>query len=283
MLKKIIIIVVFVTGLSIFAYPIVSNYINNREHHTVISTYNEKVAALTEAEKERKKKEAEEYNKKIQASEFPIEDPFSDDIKNNDFDSDGYYSVLDIGDTIGTLEIPDINVDLPIYHGVGEDVLQKGVGHMSNSSFPIGGNGTHTALTGHRGLPTSKLFRNLDKMKMGDIFYIHTLDETLAYKVDDIQIVKPQETSWLSMDNEHDYVTLITCDPYMINTERLLVRGERTPYQPLGLATGDSHVKEPSYFLHILLMIGLSLAIMGVLVSIFYKKHRQGHLSDGGA
>src|SRR5699024_5250001 len=105
-----------------------------------------------------------------------------------------YYNVLDIGETMGNIEIPSINVNLPIYHGISDDVLQEGIGHMSNSSFPVGGLGSHTALTGHRGLPSSKLFRDLDKVKNDDVFLIHTLDDTLAYKIDDIQIVLPNET-----------------------------------------------------------------------------------------
>lgn len=282
MIKKIIISVVFIIGLSIFAYPIVSNYMNNREHVNVISTYNEEVAKLTEAQKEKKREEARDYNEKVKASEFPIEDPFSDDVLNNTDDNDGYYSVLDIGDAIGSIEIPEINVDLPIYHGVGKDVLQKGVGHMSNSSFPIGGKGTHTALTGHRGLPTAKLFRNLDKMKMDDIFFVHTLDETLAYKVDDIKIVKPQETNWLTMAEDHDYVTLITCDPYMINTDRLLVRGERTPYNP-EQKPAPPFVPADNDGGHLWLAIVIISLLTAILIYMVYKKRKHHHaVSNGG-
>src|SRR5699024_10608174 len=130
-LKKIIIAVLFFIGLSIFAYPIISNMINNREHHSVITSYNAKVAHLTEAQKQKEKDDAKRYNDEIKASEVPIVDPFADDFDEDDMNQAGYYSVLDIGDTIGSIEIPEIHVDLPIYHGVGKDVLQKGVGHMS--------------------------------------------------------------------------------------------------------------------------------------------------------
>lgn len=197
----------------------------------MISKHNEVLAEMSPEEKKKEKEKAKEYNDSLTEAAIPIVDPFSDDKGNHEeVTATGYYNVLDIGETMGTIEIPSINVELPIYHGISDDVLSQGIGHMSNSSFPIGGLGSHTALTGHRGLPSSKLFRDLDKVEVNDLFYIRTLDETLAYQVDDIQIVLPSETNWLEMKEDKDYVTLITCEPYMINTHRLLVRGERIPY-----------------------------------------------------
>ena len=186
---------------------------------------------MSEDEIEKERKKAEEYNETIQETFIPITDPFSDESKDSDEEViTGYFDVLDIEEAIGYLEIPTINAELPIYHGVSDEVLQRGIGHMSNSSFPIGGLGTHSALTGHRGLPSSNLFHHLDKVKEGDLFFIHTLGETRAYEVDDIKVVLPYETNWLEIVPDKDYVTLITCEPYMINTHRLLVRGERVPY-----------------------------------------------------
>jgi len=228
MFRKVIIAFVFLIGFTIFSYPIISHWLKTKEHYTIISQHNEVLAQMDEAAKLEERKKAEEYNKGITEAAIPIEDPFAEGAQ--DTAHSGYYNVLNIGETIGHLQIPKINVNLPIYHGIGEDVLSQGVGHMSNSSFPVGGEGSHTALTAHRGLPSTKLFRDLDQLEKDDLFFVKTLGETLAYKVDDVQIVLPSETGWLSIEEEKDYVTLITCEPYMINTHRLLVRGERVPH-----------------------------------------------------
>ena len=131
---------------------------------------------------------------------------------------------------IGYITIDKIKVELPIYHGTSNKVLSKGVGHIEGTSLPIGGLGTHSVLSAHRGLPASKLFTDLDKMEIGDIFYIHILDEVLVYKVDDVLIVKADEVSDIELDGDYDYVTLLTCTPYAINTHRLLVTGKRIEY-----------------------------------------------------
>lgn len=228
MIKKSIVWLILIIGIAVFFYPIVANWLSTKEHHSVISSHNEALELMSHAEKLKERKKAEAYNTALDEQSIPVMDPFSPDV--NTDETTGYYSVLDIGEAMGKIEIPDLDLNLPIYHGVSEEVLQRGIGHMSNSSFPVGGLNTHTALTGHRGLPSSKLFRNLDKLKIGDTFLIHMLDDVLAYEVEDIMIVLPTETSWLEMRDDKDYVTLITCEPYMINTHRLLVRGERVPY-----------------------------------------------------
>lgn len=256
----------------VFSYPIISNWISTKEHHTVISNHNEQLKQMTEAEKAAEQERVKEHNNALKEDAMPITDPFAEDAGNDD-EQAGYYNVLNIGETMGSIEIPSLNVDLPIYHGVGDDVLQQGIGHMSNSSFPIGGLGTHTALTGHRGLPSSKLFRDLDKVKKDDVFYIHTLDETIAYKVDDIQIVLPSETEWLEMEEDKDYVTLITCEPYMINTHRLLVRGERTPYHPETMPVSKESTKASEFFPSYLFGMAF-LAIMWLLITYRRRKSK---------
>src|SRR5690625_3676458 len=203
MLRKIVIPVAFITGFLIFIYPIVSNWISTKDHYTVMSKHNEALDHMTEEEKEKERKKAEQYNESLTEAAIPLEDPFAEG--NEKTVVTGYYNVLDIGETMGSLEIPSINVNLPIYHGISDNVLQRGIGHMSNSSLPIGGLGNHTALTAHRGLPSSKLFRHLDKMKEEELFFIHTLEETLAYMVVDIQIVLIDEKNWLEMDEHIDY------------------------------------------------------------------------------
>ena len=135
-----------------------------------------------------------------------------------------------VGESIGYITIPKIDAELPIYEGSSAEVLQKGVGHMEQSSYPVGGEGTHSVLTGHRGLPDAELFTRLDELEIGDKFYLHVLDEILAYQVDQIKVVEPNETGDLDIIPGEDYCTLVTCTPYAINTHRLLVRGVRTAY-----------------------------------------------------
>ena len=173
-----------------------------------------------DAAKEAVRKYNEQLNAAVEASAMQGEDGIS------------YLDLVDVGESIGFIEIPKIDVYLPIYSGTGEDVLQKGVGHLAESSYPIGGTSTHSVLTGHRGLPSAVLFTDLDKMEEGDVFYLHVLDEVLAYKVDQIKVVLPEETQDIGIVEGKDYCTLVTCTPYAINTHRLLVRGERTEYIP---------------------------------------------------
>lgn len=268
MIRKLIIPIIFLTGFLIFFYPITSNWLSTKDHYTVMSKHNEVLKQMTEEEKKQEREKAEKYNESLNETAIPIEDPFAEDVEETT--KTGYYNVLDIGETMGSLEIPSIDVKLPIYHGVSDDVLQRGIGHMSNSSFPIGGLGTHTALTGHRGLPSSKLFRDLDKVNKDELFLIHTLDETLAYRVDDIQIVLPNETNWLQLDENKDYVTLITCEPYMINTHRLLVRGERVPYEEetVAIATTDLNQKKGKTSFGVFIA---GIATILILVIYFYR------------
>ncbi|HLR70720.1 MAG TPA: class C sortase [Pseudogracilibacillus sp.] len=268
MIRKLIIPFVFITGFLIFFYPIVSNWLSTKDHYTVMSKHNEALEQMTEKEKDEERVMAEQYNSSITEASIPLDDPFAEDSEETVVT--GYFNVLNIGETMGSIEIPSINVNIPIYHGVSDDVLQQGIGHMSNSSLPIGGLGTHTALTGHRGLPSSKLFRDLDKVKEGELFFIHTLDETLAYEVDDIQIVLPNETNWLEMNENKDYATLITCEPYMINTHRLLVRGERVPYEE-NAAHETSDLNKKSENNKKWLLISGVVTIL-VLIWYFYRK-----------
>ena len=200
------------------AYPIISEYIKSKTQTQVISSYEQTIKDLSEEELNRLKKEAEDYNNRLSGNTESI----------NDSDVKSYIDLLNVGDIIGYIEIPKIKVELPIYHGTDDLVLQKGIGHLESSSLPVGGPNTHAILTGHRGLPTSTLFTHLDKVEEGDIFYIKVLNDILAYKVDQIKVVEPTEVSYLAIIDGEDYVTLITCTPYMINSHRLLVRGVRT-------------------------------------------------------
>jgi len=229
MKHNIIFVGIFLLGLGIFLYPTISNLLATRTHYSQVSSFDEKIKSLQKKELVRRNREANEYNKQVQTSAQVISDPFVEHEKKK-----SYADALNIGEVMGYIEIPKINVKLPIYQGTSEEVLMRGIGHLEKSSLPIGGKGTHAVLTGHRGLPSVTLFTDLDKMKESDVFYVHTLDKILAYKVDQIKVVLPSETDELLIVNDKDYVTLLTCTPYGINTHRLLVRGHRIPYEQKG-------------------------------------------------
>ena len=171
-------------------------------------------------------REAEEYNKEL--TEMNLVDSFTDE---NYKEDDNYFKILNLDKDgmMGYIEIPKIGVKLPIYHTTNSDVMEKGAGHKFGTSFPVGGKGTHAVIAAHRGLPSSKLFTDLNLIDKGDIFYVHVLNKKLAYKVNQIKVVKPSNTKDIKLYKDKDYVTLITCTPYSINTHRLLVRGERIP------------------------------------------------------
>ncbi len=212
-------------GIAVFLYPSVSNYINSKHQSRAISGYENELQQLSEADYESFWQAAREYNEKL-ASEGIHFSLTGEEMEE-------YEALLDPTGTgiMGHIEIADLGVDLPIYHGIEESVLQIGVGHIPGSSLPVGGVGTHTVLSGHRGLPSSKLFTDLDKMAEGDIFLLHIMNETLAYQVDQIHIVLPEESGSLVITEGKDYCTLITCTPYGVNSHRLLVRGKRIDYQ----------------------------------------------------
>ncbi len=217
--------VILVVGIVIFLYPSISNYINSKHQSRAISGYESQLLNLTEADYDAFWQAAYAYNAKLakQGAHFEL----------SDAEMEEYNSLLDPTGTgiMGHIEITDLAVDLPIYHNIDEAVLQIGVGHLPGSSLPVGGNSTHTVLSGHRGLPSSKLFSDLDQMEEGDIFLLHIMNETLAYQVDQINIVLPEETGNLVITDGKDYCTLITCTPYGVNTHRLLIRGKRIDYE----------------------------------------------------
>ena len=230
-------ILVLVAALSVMLYPTVSNYLYEKNSSRVVSRYDEEVVKLSQEEKQRMLEEARQYNGEL--TEAPeLADPFSP--VRGEMDA-RYASLLDVdGDgMMGYVCIPKIDVELPIYHGTSENVLQSGVGHFEGTSLPVGGEGTHTVLTGHRGLPSKLLFTELDELEKGDVFYIKVLGENLAYEIDRILTVLPEDTQELSVVDGKDYATLVTCTPYAINTHRLLVRGHRVPYEEASAKESD--------------------------------------------
>lgn len=218
-------VIIFITGLGIASYPFISNMVAQRHASQVVKDYETNVEEMDEEKIDAMKEAAKKYNEQL-SNVVSV-----DDENENNEQGESYADLLNIGESLGYITIPKINVNLPIYNGTSQDVLSKGVGHMEQSSYPLGGESTHCVLTGHRGLPSAVLFTDLDKLEIGDEFYLHVLDEILAYKVDQIKVVEPNESGDLEIIDGKDYCTLVTCTPYAINSHRLLVRGERTEYK----------------------------------------------------
>ena len=223
-MKKYIIPIAFVAGalitLSVLLYPFVANYVNSRSQTRVVSQYIDDVAAIDDGSRQAILEAAHAYNRDLLRSGRRFNPTQAEKA--------AYLKQLDAGrGVMGILAIEKIGVSLPIYHGTDEGVLQVGIGHLQGTSLPVGGIGTHAFITGHRGLPSSKLLSNLDRMAEGDTFVLYVMGETLTYMVDDIQTVTPDDVKALEIDPDMDYCTLVTCTPYGVNTHRLLVRGHR--------------------------------------------------------
>lgn len=218
-LSTIILILIFLTGLSLLLYPTLSDYWNSRHASRAIASYVEQAANLNEEEYAAFLSAARAFNQSLPDSAVGLSDAQYAE----------YEQLLNVGGTgiMGYVEIEKIDVSLPIYHGTDEAVLQVGVGHLEWSSLPVGGEGSHCVLSGHRGLPSARLFTNIDQLIEGDTFVLHVLNEILTYQVDQILIVEPQDTSALQIVEGEDYCTLLTCTPYGVNSHRLLVRGHR--------------------------------------------------------
>lgn len=217
---------IFLIGALILAYPIISRFYYRIESNDQVEVFNEGKSKLDEEEIKRRIGLAKAYNDSL-AGVVP-EDPFAQ--KKQEEGKKEYARMLEVEEMIGHVEIPKINQDLPVYAGTSEDVLQNAVGHLEGTSLPIGGNNTHTVLTAHRGLPEKTLFTNLNELEIGDKFYIHNIEGTLAYQVDQIKTIEPTDFEELMISPGHDYATLLTCTPFMINSHRLIVRGHRVEY-----------------------------------------------------
>lgn len=226
-LSFLIFVIMIILGIAIILYPVISNHLSKINYQEIIDNYDFKVAKQKNSYNEQLVNEARKYNSSL--TSLNITDVFQNQIGQS---SSEYFSVLNVDNNgmMGYISIPKIDIKIPIYHGTSSDILQKGVGHLEGSSMPIGGENTHAVLSAHRGLPSSRLFTDLDQLKVGDTFYIHILDEVLAYRVNQVLVVEPSDIDFLQIVKGKDYVTLVTCTPYAINTHRLLVRGERIEY-----------------------------------------------------
>lgn len=220
-LSSILLVLILLAGAAIMIYPSFSDYWNSFHQSQAIANYSESVSNLNEEEYERLWLAACEYNEKMAGKSIPF--------RLSDAEWEEYNSLLDVSGNgiMGYIEIPKISVSLPIYHGTSDAVLQVAAGHIESSSLPVGGTSTHCIISGHRGLPSAKLFTDLDQMSEGDIFQLKILNETLTYEVDQIRIVLPSELDTLGIIQGQDHCTLVTCTPYGINSHRLLIRGKR--------------------------------------------------------
>ena len=271
-LSTFLLILVFLVGLSVMLYPTVSDAVNRAHQTRAVVDYEHSVQGMEEKDYTAWFQKAEEYNALLASDPEALYRPET---------LPDYASTLDVTGTgiMGYLSIPRLNVSLPIYHGTGESVLQIAVGHLEGSSFPIGGQSTHAVLSAHRGLPSAKLFTDLDKLEPGDTFEVTVLNRVLTYEVDNISIVLPQEAEGLLVQPGKDYLTLMTCTPYGINTHRLLVRGRRieTPDQYKYLrVTAEALKIEPIIVAPIMALPMLLILLIGMLISTRKPKKTRG-------
>ena len=258
-------------GLSLLLYPTVSNYWNSLHQSRAIAAYVEQVAQTDNETFDQLRGQARAYNRTLVGKAYRY------DMTRQEREE--YLELLNVSENgiIGYIEIPDIHCELPIYHGTDANALQVGVGHIEGSSLPVGGESTHCAISGHRGLPSAKLFSDLDKLTVGDRFILRVLDDTLTYEVDQIHTVLPGEMDELEIVEGEDYCTLVTCTPYGVNTHRLLVRGHRvensTDKEPARV-TADETRTEPLGKISILLPV-LVFAILLMLLLIFLLSKRK--------
>ena len=260
---------VFLAGLSLLLYPTVSDYWNSFHASRAVAAYAQEVADLNGAEYDALLEAARDYNARVpeRSNTFAL----------TEAEQEEYQSLLNMDGTgiMGYIEIPNIKLSLPIYHGTEESVLQIAVGHLDWSALPVGGEGTHCVLSGHRGLPSAKLFTNLDQLREGDTFTLRVLDEVLCYEVDQIRVVEPQDTAALLPEPGQDLCTLVTCTPYGVNTHRLLVRGHRieTPDSADAIrVTSDAMQIEP---ILVAPAVGVPLALLAVAALLLSDRRRR--------
>ena len=265
--------IIFLAGLSLLLYPFVANQWNNYRQKQLISGYEQVVSDKEAAEGidyDAERKKAEDYNEAL----LPCVLPDSFALAESSGVDPVYMNTLNIAgdEMMVSVEIPKINIKIPIYHTTEEDVLNKGAGHLEGSSLPVGGANTHAVISAHRGLPSASLFTDLDQMKVGDHFLLHVLDETLCYEVDKISVVKPEDTSALAVEDGQDLVTLLTCTPYGVNTERLLVRGHRVPYVEEEVKEEKTVLSGSSLHTNYLLWVFVGLSVTALFVFVLYLK-----------
>lgn len=270
-------------GCGVFLYPSISNYFAEKNQTDAINKYEELVVQIDEDELKKEFEKAQAYNENLSGD--PVHDPF---VAGSGYAlPENYTEVLNVTEdgVMSYINIPKISVNLPIYHGTGEEALTKGVGHVESTSLPIGGESTHCVLTGHTGLPSAELFTRLDELKVKDIFYIHTLNEVLTYKVYQIKVILPTEIEELQITMGEDLVTLVTCTPYGVNSHRLLVKAKRVEYEEYKPddtqeeAGTETNTHRRNYYLEGIQIGGTIFVtiLIFILILVIIKKRRKNH------
>lgn len=280
-------VLIVLIGFGILLYPVVSNMIFQKGQEELITYYENQIKEIPAEEINTMLDDCRKYNQELLTSKVKLTDPFDD--KLSELEEHPYIDLLnENGDgSMGFIEIPSINCRLVVYHYTDADVLAKGIGHLHGTSLPVGGKGSHSVLSGHTGTADKEFFTNLDQLNEGDVFYLHILDETLAYMVDSISVVLPNETEGLYIDSERDLVTLVTCTPYGINSHRLLVRGTRVDYEEaLTIESETSNVIVNTwmsqYILAVLMGIGISIVVV-ILILVGYRHVSKARRRDRSA
>lgn len=274
--NKIFIVIIFLFGLSLLLYPFIANQWNDYRQKRLISSYDQTVAEQEasegidyEAEWER----AEAYNEALLPSILP--DSFA--VAEASGEDEEYMSCLNItgNGMMGKVEIPKIDITIPIFHTTEEEVLQNAAGHLEGSSLPIGGENSHAVISAHRGLPSAALFTDLDKLEEGDHFLLHILDDTLCYQVDKISVVEPEDTAVLAVEDGEDLVTLLTCTPYGVNSHRLLVRGHRVSYELEEIKDEKLSLTNMSLHTNYLLWVIVGLLVTAIFSLVLYRREKK--------
>lgn len=276
-LKKMIIVFIFLSGLSLLLYPMISNKWNDYRQKQLITGYDKTVKEAQQAGRidyEEEWKRARAYNEALLPAILP--DSFAVAASSEEPDRE-YMSCLNLtGDgMMGYVEIPKINIKIPVYHTVSTEILEKAAGHLEGSSLPTGGESTHAVISAHRGLPSASLFTDLDKMEDGDHFLLYILDDILCYEVDKISVVDPEDTKDLVVEEGKDFVTLLTCTPYGVNTQRLLVRGHRVDYEPETVQAEEKNTAGISLHTNYLLWAVVGLGITAAFIVVLYLREQK--------
>ena len=260
-----------IAALGLLLYPLVGELLNEKYHSDVETVYTAAIADADDAELTAQRQAAEQYNAMLSGTAAITEGGASAPPL-------PYAEQLTVGGVMAYVDIPKINVYLPVQHGTDAETLERAVGHVVGTSLPVGGSSTHAVLSAHSGMASSKLFSDIDQLAVGDMFYIHVLGEVLAYKVDAINTVLPTDTSLLQIENGKDYVTLVTCTPFGVNTHRLLVRGHRIPYTPeQATAAAVEKPAASSWTQHYLTGLGISLSVVAVAGGGYFLMRRKCH------
>ena len=260
-----------IAALGLMLYPLAGELLSERYHSDIETTYTAAIADTDDAELTVQREAAQQYNAMLSGAATITEGGASAPPL-------AYVEQLAVGGVMAYVDIPKINVYLPVQHGTGADTLEKSVGHVVGTSLPVGGSSTHAVLSAHSGMASSKLFSDIDQLTEGDVFYIHVLGEVLAYQVDNIATVLPTDTSLLQIEEGKEFVTLVTCTPFGVNTHRLLVRGHRIPYTPeQATAAAVEKPAESSWMRHYLTGLGIGLGVVAVVGGGYFLMRRKRH------